>query len=317
MSAGPDRATLEAAAEWYAELRDAGPESPVHDAHGEWLDRNPMHRRAWERVEKLKARLDSTPPHIVQPTLKKARAAKRKAVKLLSFLLLIGSALAVWLQTDFYHFMTADHYAGTGEHNAVHLPDGSLIVLNTNSAVDVHFDAQHRRIHLRQGEIHVTTAHDMQSRPFTVTTGRGQIRALGTRFLVRSEDAYDRVSVLEHAVEIRPASAPDRVKRLDAGKQTCFSAQSVDPATLIAGKPDAWTRGQLIVSDWSLGQFLDELSRYHPGILSYDDATAGLQISGAFHLGEIDAVLNNLAATLPVRIQRFTPYWTRVEPVNP
>lgn len=35
--------------------------------------------------------------------------------------------------------------------------------------------------------------------------------------------------------------------------------------------------------------------------------------AGAFHLQNTDATLDNLAATLPLRIRRLTPYWVRVE----
>jgi transmembrane sensor len=40
-----------------------------------------------------------------------------------------------------------------------------------------------------------------------------------------------------------------------------------------------------------------------------------LRISGAFHLGNTDTVLDNLTSTLPVRIRRFSRYWVSVEPV--
>jgi len=312
-----DRATLEAAAEWYAELREAEPDSPAHAAHRDWLDRDPSHRRAWARVEKLSARLDGAPAEIVQPTLSKARATRRQALKVLLLVVGIGGLMGGWLQSDWHRRLAADHYTGTGERSQVRLADGSLIDLNTNTAVDVHFDDQRRRIHLMQGEIQVTTAPDAEARPFLVTTGQGRIRALGTRFLVRLEDDASRVSVLEHAVAIRPAAPPEQARKVEAGYQARFTGQRVGPAEPITGHPAAWTRGQLIVSDWPLGRFLDELSRYREGVLSYDDAAAGLRISGVFYIDDTDAVLDNLAATLPLRIRRFTPYWTRVEPVDP
>jgi len=313
----PDRAALEAAAEWYAELREAEPGSAAHAAHHDWLNRDPRHRQAWARVEKLTARLHGAPAEIVQPILSKARTKRRQAVKLLIVAVAIGGLLGGWLQSDRHYRLIADHHTGTGERAQVRLADGSLIELNTRTAVDVRFDDRHRRIHLLQGEIQVTTAPDAEARPFLVTTGQGRIRALGTRFLVRLEDGASEVSVLERAVAIRPAAAPESATRLEAGHRARFSEQRVGPAEPIAGHPGAWTRGQLIVSDWPLGSFLDELSRYHQGVLGYDKAAAGLRISGAFYIDDTHAVLDNLAATLPVRIRRFTPYWIRVEPRHP
>jgi len=317
MPASPDRASLEAAAEWYAALREAGPESPVHAAHGTWLHQDPEHRRAWARIEKLNAALEGAPAGIVQPTLKQARAARRQTFKLLLAVVGLGALLGGWLQTPWHQRLTADHYTATGERSAVRLDDGSLLELNTASAVDVHFDDERRRIHLEQGEIRVTTAADDAARPFIVTTGQGRVRALGTRFLVRQDEDATRVTVMEHAVAIRPAAAPELATRVDTGFRARFTGQRVGRIEPIAGHPAAWTRGQLIASDWPLGRFLDELARYHEGVLSYDEAAAGLRLSGAFHLHDTDAVLDNLAATLPVRIRRFTPYWTRVEPREP
>jgi len=317
MASAPDRATLEAAAEWYAEVRDAEPDSPVHQALEKWLAQNPAHRRAWQRVEKLNARLGGAPAEIVQSTLTKARATRRRALKGLLLVMATAGLAGGWLQSDWHQRLAADHSTGTGERGEVHLADGSLIELNTDSAVDIHFDDQRRRIHLLQGEIQVTTAADETARPFLVTTGQGRIRALGTRFLVRLDDGASRVSVLEHAVSIRPAAAPEQASKVEAGYQARFTDQGVRPAEPITGHPAAWTRGQLIVSDWPLGRFLDELARYHEGILSYDDAAAALRLSGAFHLNDTDAILASLADTLPVRIRRFTPYWTRVEPREP
>lgn len=317
MPAGPERATLQAAAEWYAELREADVGSPVHASHRDWLNRDPEHRRAWARVEKLNARLDGAPAEMVRPTLGRARAARQQALKLLMVVVTTGSLLGGWLQTDWHQRLTADHYTATGEREEVRLADGSLLELNTDSAVDVHFDDRYRRVHLKRGEIQVTTAPDDAGRPFIVTTGQGRIRALGTRFLVRSNDDSSRVSVLEHAVAIRPAAAPEPAIRIGAGYRTRFTGRQVGPAEPITGHPAAWTRGQLIVSDWPLGRFLDELARYHEGILSYDAAAAGLRISGAFYLDDTNAVLDNLAATLPVSIRRYTPYWSRVELLKP
>ena len=59
--------------------------------------------------------------------------------------------------------------------------------------------------------------------------------------------------------------------------------------------------------------FLAELSRYRPGHLRATPAVAGLRISGVFQLTDIDGVLDNLATTLPVRVNRFTRYWAQLE----
>ena len=49
-------------------------------------------------------------------------------------------------------------------------------------------------------------------------------------------------------------------------------------------------------------------------MLRCDPAVAGLRVSGAFPLNDIDASLRLLEKTLPVRVSKVTPYWTTVVP---
>lgn len=55
---------------------------------------------------------------------------------------------------------------------------------------------------------------------------------------------------------IRPAAAPEQSKKVESGYQARFTEQRVGPAEPITGHPAAWTRGQLIVSDWPPGTVL-------------------------------------------------------------
>ncbi|MGK9563911.1 FecR domain-containing protein, partial [Salmonella enterica subsp. enterica] len=86
-----------------------------------------------------------------------------------------------------------------GEQRQLRLADGTLLNLNTHSAVDVQFDDSTRRIVLQEGEIMVETGHG-DPRPFIVQTRDGSLLALGTRFMVKREDDGTRLSVLQSRV---------------------------------------------------------------------------------------------------------------------
>jgi transmembrane sensor len=316
VSTGPDRTALQTAAEWAAELRDAAPDSPAHTAHERWLAQDPMHRRAWARVARLQHTMAALPSDIVQPTLERARTARSGPVKAIALIAVLGGLVFGGLQNELHHRVLADHATGAGERQAMTLSDGSSVALNARSAITIRFDERRRLVHLLYGEIAVTTSDDPQRRPLVVSTRRGEIEALGTRFLVRIEADKDRVTVLEDAVEIRPSSDPLSARRLVAGQQAGFGQQSVGRVAAREERPAAWTEGLLIVSDWTLGRFLDELARHYRGHLAYDDSIADLRISGAFHLDDIDALLDNVASTLPVTIQRVTPFWARIAPTS-
>lgn len=309
-----DHATLEAAARWYVDLRGETPDEAMREAHRRWLERDPRHLQAWERLGRLQDTFEQIAPGIARPTLSSARAKRRDVLKVLSILLAAGGAgTLAWTATPLPTLM-ADQRTGTGERRRVRLDDGSQLQLNTATAVDIRYSESLREVRLLSGEIFIQTAHDPLTRPFVVHTRDGSIRALGTRFIVRCETDQTQVGVQEHAVEVRCANLPGPAVRVEAGQQLSFREDQVGPLQPATPQADAWTRDMLVVNDWRLADFISELQRYRPGHLGCDPAIAALRISGAFHLGNTDTILDNLTSTLPVRIRRFSRYWARVEP---
>lgn len=308
-----DHATLEAAARWYVDLRGEVPDEATREAHRRWLERDPRHAQAWERLARLQDKLGQVNPGIARPTLASARAKRRDVLKVLSILLAAGGAGTLAWNTTPLPTLMADQRTGTGERRRVRLDDGSQLQLNTATAVDVRYSDTVREVRLLSGEIQIETARDPLARPFIVHTAEGSIRALGTRFTVRGETGRTQVCVQEHAVEVRSASLLGPAVRVEAGQQLSFSHDSIDTVQQANPQADAWTRDMLVANDWRLGDFILELQRYRPGHLGCDPAVAGLRISGAFHLGSTDTILDNLTSTLPVRIRRFSRYWASVE----
>lgn len=313
-AAAPSPAVLRAAANWYLDLQEAPACASTAEAHRRWLDSDSTHRQAWARLEKLQGKLAVLPSALARPTLRGVDSRRRESLKLLSLLLLGGGAAGFGWQSEPLRGLRADQRTATGEQRNLHLEDGGSLQLNTGTAVNLAYGDQLREVTLLQGEMLVQTAPDRQSRPFVVHTGQGSIRALGTRFQVRREGERTQVRVFEHAVEIRTQAAPQAPVRIAAGQQLWFSAEACMAAEPLERYADAWTNGMLVVSDWPLPRFIDELARYRPGLLRCDPALAGLRISGAFQLADGDAVLDNLSSTLPLRIHRISRYWVRVEP---
>ena len=304
------RDALEAAAHWYVQLNDATAAADQRAAWERWLAADAAHRQAGARMQALERRLGDVPGELIAPTLANARERRRRTLKLLTLLLSAGSvgALLPELETD-WRIARADLRTTTGERRRVELADGGTLDINTASAVDVDYGSDLRLLRLFAGEILVQTAAD--PRPFEVHTDHGTIRALGTRFCVRRQEDDTHVAVLEHAVAIHANHGP--ALRLAKGQQAVFSAQRVSLPSALAPGEGAWRDGKLIAIDRRLDSFLAELERYRPGRIACAPELAGLRLSGVFRLHDTDAVLETVAASLPIKLRYLTRYWVKVE----
>ncbi|MBB3181865.1 FecR domain-containing protein [Variovorax sp. Sphag1AA] len=331
MSAPPIRAAsevraIEEAAAWYAHLCSGTATDQDRQRWEAWHAAQSLNAAAWERVGAMQRRLAAVPGALAAPALNAAvhAEAHTRRVVLRSVAVVLGtSALAWWgwRQPARQEWM-ADLRTGVGELRDLKLADGSRLVLNTRTAVDVAFNASQRLLLLHAGEILVQTAPDPQmvpsggARPFLVDTAHGRIRALGTRFLVRTDADATRVTVLDKAVEVRSAAggASDSPILLRAGQQLRFGPGGVGEVVAADPVADAWRQGSIVANDMPLAELLSELGRYRSGVLSCDPSIAGLPVSGAFPVPDTDRALAVLATGLPVRIETRTRYWVRVMP---
>lgn len=302
------------AAEWFL-LLGSGQASPSdHERLRQWRAANAAHEIAWQRAERLQQRLTHLPPALALPVLSHAdRPARRRAVKALAWLVIAPHAAWLAWRSDPVRQRLADYRTATGEQRRVTLPDGTQLWMNTASAVDVAYDDALRLIRLRGGEILVETAQDAASRPFIVQAAHGRLLPLGTRFLVRDTDSeHTHLAVQAGAVDARPMHAPESGIVLHAGQQVTLSAHAMGTPTPLLPEDGSWTNGVLHVRDMRLDDFLAELERYRPGVVSCDAAVADQRISGVFPLRDTDAVLDSLPRALPVGVIRRTRYWVRV-----
>lgn len=314
MSAAPDAAVLEEAAGWLVRFQSETLSAADRAAFERWRGRSAAHAAAWVRVEDMLRSFGQVPPELGARTLRQLdRPGRRQALRGVAGLLLLGpAAWLAWRELP-WHEWSADARTATGEQRRMQLADGTRLLLNTATAVDIQYTAEQRVIWLRAGEILLTTGKDPAPvhRPFIVRTAQGSVQALGTRFMVRDERDGIRVAVFEGAVAIRPA-ASDAQRVLRAGQQTVFDAERIEPESAVDTALVSWEDGMLAARNWRLADLVAELARYRRGFLRCDPAVAELRVSGAFPLNDTDAGLRLLEKTLPVRIQRMTPYWVTV-----
>ncbi|MGE8350889.1 MAG: FecR domain-containing protein [Pseudomonas protegens] len=314
MSSKPVSAqVLDAAIAWQLSL-DGGGSALEREEFAKWHAAHEEHARAWRQLGMLDQRF-SVASGPARSALLQSREGLRRRVRKLgrgvaSIVLFGGLALFAgerYLPVDYW---LADQRTATGEQRTLRLTDGTVINLNTHSALDVRFDEKQRRIVLQEGEILIETGHN-DSRPFIVETRDGRMRALGTRFLVKREDQGTRLGVLQSAVAARPEAGQDE-QVFKEGQQVLMRHDGLGPLQALNLGADAWTRGMLVVDNARLGDLIDELGRYRRGHLGVAPEVADLRITGSFPLQDTDLALNALLPTLPVKIERHTAWWVTV-----
>ncbi len=310
-----DQAILLEAADWMVLMQSGEASDSDHAQLERWQAISPDHEEAWRRAEELLGALDRVPGKLARGALSRLPSPERRQILRLG-LLLLAAPTASWLALRHtpWREWSADLRTATGEQRTLDLADGTRLVLNTASAVNVSLTASERRLTLLTGEILITTGSDPSpmSRPFIVQTSHGTLRALGTRFSARRLENATRAAVFEGAVEVRPAHS-GQVAILNAGEQLTFSAQTLASVRPVDASAALWEGGMLLVRDMPLGELLAELGRYHRGVLRCDPAVAGLTISGSFPVMDLHASLDMVASTLPVRIGSATPWWITVQ----
>jgi transmembrane sensor len=318
------REAVEAAAKWYTRLNsgeslEAMSQESLEKEWQNWLTTSTHNRLAWQEIENIQSQFSLVPERIASPVLKQTHISRRELLQRLGMVAALAPLSWFAYQVTPWKDWRTDYHTATGEQRTFTLMDGSSLALNTDSSVDVNFTATQRLIQLHKGEVLISTAKIAGnateiSRPFQVKTPQGIIRALGTRFIVHSQDGQTKVTVLEEAVRIKPELAPDKEIEIRAGQQLSFT--KTDTSNVQNSDPSAgsWIDGSLVVVNMPLGELINELSRYRQGILRCENSIKHIKISGAFPLGDTERALQTISHSFPVRQSRITRYWITIVP---
>ncbi|MDP8566912.1 FecR domain-containing protein [Methylophilus aquaticus] len=313
---------MQQASLWYARWRSDDMDEQAQVAWQAWLEADDAHRQAWQRVESIQQQFGKVPAALAVATLQAPPSAERRRVLKQMVILLSASGVGYYSYREQpWRGVLADAKTSVGERRQIMLTDGTRLHLNTDSAVNILYTDQVRVVELLHGEIMIETAHEQLAiyRPFRVLTKQGSVTALGTRFGVRdwpqAGRALIKVNVFEGEVEVLPSQSTGLPVHVMAGESLVFSQVNTAAKTKLKATDMAWVNGLIVVYAIRLQDFVQELSRYHSGVLRCDPAVAELQISGAFPTQDMEAILQTIAQTLPVRIRRFTRYWTTLVPV--
>ncbi|MDV3456879.1 FecR family protein [Sphingomonas sp. HF-S4] len=299
------------AAAWLARLQDKDRSPATEEAFKAWAHADPAHEEAFERATEIWAMIpgamlcaDAPSATPVQLPVRRAPAWRVAAYAMAASLLVaIGAGGGWWLLSDPHDYATR-----VGEQKVATLEDGSRIALNTDTEIDVAYDAKTRRVTLSRGEAMFEVAPNA-ARPFLVRAGNRQVRAIGTSFIVRRDANGVVVTLIQGKVSVtdvsQRAARPTMLapgERLTAGPGSAtplIDQPQIDAAT-------AWRRGQAVFNDTPLAAAIAELNRYGGPRISVDDPhLASLRISGVFATNDTAEFANAVAALHRLRVEKM------------
>ena len=311
---------IEAAAAAWLTLRDRGMNAAETAEFVRWLQRDPQHAATFaelDRIWKDFDRLGAVPACTAAPDadLLAPRVRPRHYPTLAWTALAAAAAIALF---TVFQIHTPRHTAETavGAFQKLDLPDGSVAQLNTDSAIDTDFSAAERRVRVVRGEVFFTVTKD-PARPFIVTSGRVEVRAVGTAFNVRQRDTVVEVLVTEGRVRLDDAreghsllpsaAATTEPPLLVAGERAVVPIPSpsseLTRATAVVEKvaPSAaqralaWQERRLEFDSVPLADVAREFNRYNRRQLVIADAPlAAKRFSGIFRADGIESLVRLL-----------------------
>lgn len=300
----------EQAVRWLVELQGGADDERLRQALECWRQAAPEHEQAWRHIEAVNQRLADR--HATGPGRHQCTAFAATPARAEDPAAGPGRRRRAWglRESGSLQRWSADYATGVGERRRLALADGSRLELNSDTAVDVRFDAGERRLLLLRGEIQLSTGHD--PRPLHVYSAEGRLRPVGTRFDVRQFAGRTRVAVHEGAVQVENHAGQGLL--LPSGRQLDFDRERLGAPQPLPVGSGAWTDGMLVAAGMRLDEFLAEVARYRPGRLGCDPRIGGLRISGSYPLDDSERILATLPAVLPVEVRRVTRYWVGVHP---
>jgi transmembrane sensor len=328
-----------AAAEWIVRrARDDWSKSDEAELQ-RWIVESLDHRvawlrldAAWQETQRLKSLLSSAPAGNVprpeelrlpfyddavgQPVAADTNVAAPGPDTLLSRwtarrLTTAAAACVVMLSTviGWQLLRTPSYHTEVGAMQAVPLPDGSRMTLNTNTKLQVDVTPTERRVILSRGEAFFEVAKD-PTRPFVVMAGDRRVVAVGTQFSVRREGNELRVLVTEGMVRLENSTSPAATSQsagsarpdqrmLTAGTIARADADAVLVREQTVGQVEqllSWRNGYLVFDNTPLSEAVAEFNRYNERqVVIEDPQVAEIAVGGNFRATNVDAFVRLIA----------------------
>ena len=297
---------------WFTRLN--GEPAPVDRRDFErWRTASPAHDAAFRQVEAMWQAVERPGSAVAAEEQDKlavyleamddARARRREGKRRLAVagaLMVMVLGAAAWLEyPNALQNLRADYATARGERRTVELGDGSTVLLDADSALDVTFTAGERRVTLLRGNAFFAVTSSPI--PFVVEAREGKTVVHGTAFDVAIADDDVAVTLAEGSVSV--ASADGRAT-LQPGQRVHYDRSGVGAVTEVAiDDAMAWHGGRYVFDNARLGDVVAQIERYRPGrLVVVSPSLANHRISGSFPLADPDRALVSIQSIVGFRM---------------
>lgn len=247
--------------------------------------------------------------------------------------IMIAVTLSVLGLSKYQEINYQESYAtSVGEQLNKSLPDGSELIINTDTIAEITFSQKRRLLTLVKGEIYIDVAHD-NDRPLYVHAGDTIFQAVGTAFNVEFLGG-ERVELIVEQGKVKvsnmfePQSSPDGVFTSDVKKEHPTDNNSEADWGILVTKGEkvifdgvqrvtppksdyliednlAWRDGHLQFRGEELSEVVKEVGRYTSTHFTFDtDEIKKIRIAGRFRAGDVTGLLLALEDTFEVSSKR-------------
>ncbi len=316
-------------------LRLNAPEHNVQDAaeFAAWLNQSDAHRDAYQQAKHVwtltgaltpPAGHGASQPHMtvferqaskedirgaptrrgLEKPMKRRRAAFVAALIAASILLLVAAPQIGLL-------LRADYRTTVGGGQDVQLADGTEISLNAQSAIAVNYTDKSRQVTLLAGEAFIKVAPD-SSRPFSLVSGNLTVSDIGTVFDVDAKSSSLTIGVQDGQVAADYDHVGQKTRTLlnkDDRLRIDLTTGKGELKKIDGAQIGAWRSGLLLVDAATIGDVVEELQRFHRGlILLRDRDLAQQRVSGVYDLKNPIHALRAAVEPYAGVVQQWTPH---------
>ena len=305
----PSKEARSQAAAWIARLHDERHGPDLEAEFHRWLGESDEHRRAFNRMTYLWDRAGDIRLRARDDT--RFDKTERRGRRLTSWAAPLAAAVVLAAIASFIYRPDRALVTGIGQQQVQELPDGTRVVLNTDTRIEVHYSENARQVRLIRGEA-LFEVSKRPNWPFLVSAGDQEVRALGTSFIVRHDNIEDlSVTLVEGRISVAPIAqddgSPPQVPQILAPGQRLIISRHHAPAV---DRPEltrvtAWERGRVEFEDTPLADAANEMNRYsNTHIEVLDVQAAHLRIGGVFRAGDSEEFVKIVTAAFGLRADR-------------